>query len=1339
MNHLPPLPVPQVDAALNWAWLADMGQGNFKVAKEAAEIALAQRTDADTLFSRGVVHQLQGEYQQALDKFEKAFASTSDFGHQLIITATAYLTERQRGDILPDGLSIHFEESQQLWGRYAVDSEWRKRWGELVQQVISPYARLEAGFIYYISAMMPTFRSTLEGFIDEAECQTHLNNIQQQFANFQQQHADSIQLSQGLDTKLITETISHFVTDLYAYSGKLDLAFNELEILNKTYSETDNTLGLAWYWLHRGDIITFTAPVGHPLLFGYRLTDSTTDTTIAANPQLFDRSKINFTHARAAYQEAKRYYSIAGAIRGQAMIRLRLAYLDAIEGKWQQAAEGYDKVRHSFAQVGDRLNVMAANFGLLWVNLQRGKPIANLISQAEAIANVSKQNQAIAFGLSFGLAFAYTGRDALATKGDIETALGAARIAQTIFTALDTPLRQAQICGDRSHALATIESVAASLNEREKALMFLEKAVENSADNSLNLRLLAIQSALSLVNLAAGQYDADRLERVLSVTNKLILSLCNRLLNNLPQLSTQETQALATGNLITFLAIAGTQLESRWQLSVISVGGICLVQRLIEDQVAFYAPFSRGIKAMETGNDIKAEEEFNKALNQAQGNREENFRKGIVFAAWRKYAEACTALQKYIAEGMPQVTNLMEQMQFQINPQKAEQEQQQIKIGLRWQLVALFVTIKAWKDAREQLNQIERFTGKPTTLRVLPSRDDIINHSYYGLIAESNGELETAIRYLSEAVAAMENRRRYLRQENLRRATGGQRTTLALYADLARVLFDSGDLSGAFAVAEKVRARVLLEAMSGAKTVTDKLQNNPIFRRYTEQTAVIERLTNQITIARVQNTDLASNLENQLEQAVEELDKCEVALFQAEPQWRELSAPQTEILSLEQVANYLPLGTLLLTYIVFGERLLAWAVTRDGLQEKHSLSELDGKQFVARPFAAKNRNWVKSLSEGKTDEKTNKLLTKALIEPFDTQIATANHLLIVPFAELNMFPFGALTWRNQSLGLQKTISYLPAASLLQHFRLTDAKAKGALVLGNPESMSKVKLDSNKRETFPPLPAARAEALLIAELYRTKPLIDTEATEEAVRAEIAKMPKIIHLATHGYFEPDVPLASGVALANGEALSADEIMGLELKADVAILSACDTGQGKLQGSELMGLARSLIYAGARAVIVSLWEADDIATAMLMYLLHQQLHQDTTQQLAQVLWKAQRQLSQVTAQQALDFCRAAQAQIPHQQNSDKADRALFTRYMGDILALGDDYSGAVKAYSAAVKILNSVGYFTQAKQLQQILENREYKFYAEEGFDTFNPNKLVFNLSRYWSPFVIIGDWQ
>ena len=608
VNNLPPLRIPQVDAALNWAWLIDMGQGNFKVAKEAAEIALAQSRDADTLFARGVVHQLQGEYQQALDKFEEAFTSTSDCDRQFIIAANAYLTERQRGDILLDGLSIDFPESEQLWGRYTFDSEWRQRWSELVKQVNSPYAQLEAGFIYNVSAMMPTFRSILRGLTDESERQTHLNNFQQRLAGLSQ-------LSQSLDTQFITETISHFSADLYVCSRKLNLVFNQLDTLNQTYLEANNTLGLAWCYFQRGDIITSTPPVGHPLLFGYRLKDFITDTTVAANPQLFDRSNINFTDARIAYQEAHRYYSIAGEVRGQAMVRLRLAYLDALEGQWQQAAQSYSRARDSFDQVGDRLNMMAANFGLLWVGLQRGEPISNLISQAEAIANIIKQNQAIAFGLSFGLAFAYTGRDALATKGDLEIALGAARIAQTIFAVLDSPLRQAQTCGDRSHALATIESVEASLNEQETALLFLGQAVENSANNSNNSlysTLLAIQSANRLVGLAAGQHDGDRLERILSLSNHLV--------NNLPQLSTQETQALATANLIAFLATTGEEFESKWKLCVIYE-----TKRLIEEQVAFYVPLSRGIKAMEAGNNIEAEEEFNKALNQVQGHPEENF------------------------------------------------------------------------------------------------------------------------------------------------------------------------------------------------------------------------------------------------------------------------------------------------------------------------------------------------------------------------------------------------------------------------------------------------------------------------------------------------------------------------------------------------------------------------------------------------------------------------------------------------------------------------------------------------------------------------------------------
>jgi CHAT domain-containing protein len=92
--------------------------------------------------------------------------------------------------------------------------------------------------------------------------------------------------------------------------------------------------------------------------------------------------------------------------------------------------------------------------------------------------------------------------------------------------------------------------------------------------------------------------------------------------------------------------------------------------------------------------------------------------------------------------------------------------------------------------------------------------------------------------------------------------------------------------------------------------------------------------------------------------------------------------------------------------------------------------------------------------------------------------------------------------------------------------------------------------------------------------------------------------IIHLACHGRFERTQPLDSGVELAGGDVLTAREIMGLRLQADLVTLNACATGRSKVsRGDELIGLTRSLLYAGASSVLVSLWNVEDESTGQLM----------------------------------------------------------------------------------------------------------------------------------------------
>jgi len=99
-------------------------------------------------------------------------------------------------------------------------------------------------------------------------------------------------------------------------------------------------------------------------------------------------------------------------------------------------------------------------------------------------------------------------------------------------------------------------------------------------------------------------------------------------------------------------------------------------------------------------------------------------------------------------------------------------------------------------------------------------------------------------------------------------------------------------------------------------------------------------------------------------------------------------------------------------------------------------------------------------------------------------------------------------------------------------------------------------------------------------------------------------KYLHFATHGFVNTDKPELSGIFLAQDSTLDEDgilyqgEIYNLELNADLTVLSACETGLGKIKkGEGLIGLTRALLYAGSRNIIVSLWSVADESTSELM----------------------------------------------------------------------------------------------------------------------------------------------
>ncbi|WP_348239414.1 tetratricopeptide repeat protein [Trichocoleus sp. Lan] len=227
-------------------------------------------------------------------------------------------------------------------------------------------------------------------------------------------------------------------------------------------------------------------------------------------------------------------------------------------------------------------------------------------------------------------------------------------------------------------------------------------------------------------------------------------------------------------------------------------------------------------------------------------------------------------------------------------------------------------------------------------------------------------------------------------------------------------------------------------------------------------------------------------------------------------------------------------------------------------------------------------------------------------------------VIFIPQSELFLVPFPALQDASgKYLIEQHTILTAPSIQVLdltnQQQQLvgtrssTSVQNQDVLIVGNPTMPRVPEKIGDPPTQLPSLPGAEREALAIAPLFKTKAFTGSEATKAAILQQIPTA-RIIHLATHGLLDDIRGLGSAIALApsgndNG-LLTAEEILDLRFNAELVVLSACDTGRGRITGDGVIGLSRSLMSAGVPSVIVSLWQVPDAPTASLMTEFYQNL---------------------------------------------------------------------------------------------------------------------------------------
>jgi CHAT domain-containing protein len=248
-------------------------------------------------------------------------------------------------------------------------------------------------------------------------------------------------------------------------------------------------------------------------------------------------------------------------------------------------------------------------------------------------------------------------------------------------------------------------------------------------------------------------------------------------------------------------------------------------------------------------------------------------------------------------------------------------------------------------------------------------------------------------------------------------------------------------------------------------------------------------------------------------------------------------------------------------------------------------------------------------------------LDALLMQPIRSHIGPIRNLLLSPDSSLNLLPFETLV-DEQGRYLLEThnITYLTSGSDLRRLQNSKPNNNPAVILADPyfgkpgtiANQTTRTLDLTK-QSFPPLSGTRTETTTIATLLGTQAILGSDATETAIKQ--AKSPKILHIATHGFFQPTPKndktnplLNSGLVFAGFQVgksgtddgiLTALEVSNLNLSdTKLVTLSACDTGLGTISNGEgIYGLRRALTIAGAESQTISLWKVSDDATKDLM----------------------------------------------------------------------------------------------------------------------------------------------
>jgi CHAT domain-containing protein/tetratricopeptide (TPR) repeat protein len=451
---------------------------------------------------------------------------------------------------------------------------------------------------------------------------------------------------------------------------------------------------------------------------------------------------------------------------------------------------------------------------------------------------------------------------------------------------------------------------------------------------------------------------------------------------------------------------------------------------------------------------------------------------------------------------------------------------------------------------------------------------------------------------------------------------------LSPYQALMELLLSQNETAQALAVAERAKARVLLDVLQSGRITVSKAMSN-------EEKEGEAKLRGEMTLlnaqlrreSQSQTPDQAriDSLRNRLEKARLSYESFETNMYASHPALKTQRGEATRPFTVEQSVDLQDDKSAFLEYVVTDNTTFLFVLTA-GVNDGSRIGE-HRPELKVYDLKIKRKDLVERVNAFGTRMSNNDLefadsaaeLYQTLISPARSQLQGRSRVVIIPDDVLWETPFQALrSPKGRFLIQDVAVSYVPSLTVLRAIVKTRKPhaASSLLAMGNPKldgrTISRSK-NVSMGATFEPLPEAERMVKDLAHIYgvkTSKVYVGADAREGRLKAE-ASTYRVLQLATHGVINNASPMYSHVVLAQNDdskedgLLEAWEIMQMDLNAELTVLSACETARGRVGAGEgVIGLAWALFVAGCPTTVVSQWKVESSSTTELMLEFHRQL---------------------------------------------------------------------------------------------------------------------------------------